>query len=179
MIRSKNKGGRRRRTRGCSTTSQPQKGACEKKSTAPVGLSWRHLEVDPIPPADWGTRSTRSHLGKRPEHEVPDFCSRRGGPGGARRSAKRGGQKVASKAGTDPECGGLLNWLSHVMRVGTVCALRAGVHVACTCRVCAPHMLCACASGGTACFIGIVCVRECGPVRVSGTSDRVPLPGLF
>jgi hypothetical protein len=60
------------------------------------------------------------------------------------------------------------------MRIGAVCALRAGAHVAYTCRVCAPHMLCACVSGGTACFIGIVCVRACGPVRVSGTSDRGP-----
>jgi hypothetical protein len=68
----------------------------------------------------------------------------------------------------------LSSWLSQVMRVGAVCALRAGVHVACTSRVCAPHMLCACVSGGTACFIGIVCLRECGPVRVSGTSDRGP-----
>jgi hypothetical protein len=42
-----------------------------------VGPSWRRLAVGPIPPADWGTRSTRSHLGKRPEHESPDFCSRR------------------------------------------------------------------------------------------------------
>jgi hypothetical protein len=41
------------------------------------------MAVGPTPPADWGTRSTRSHLGKRPEHEIPDFCSRRGGPGGA------------------------------------------------------------------------------------------------
>jgi hypothetical protein len=61
-----------------------------------------------------------------------------------------------------------------VMRIGAVCALRAGVHAACTCRVCVPHMLCACVSGGTACFIGTVCVRECGPVRVNGTSDRGP-----
>jgi hypothetical protein len=64
-------------------TSQPQKGACEQNSTAPVGPFWRRLAVGPIPPAGWGTRSTRSHLGKPPEHEVPDFCSRRGGPGGA------------------------------------------------------------------------------------------------
>ena len=41
-------------------------------------------------------------------------------------------------------------WLSQVMRIGVVCALRAGVHVACTCRVCALHVLCACVSGGTA-----------------------------
>jgi hypothetical protein len=68
------------------TTSQPQKGACEQNSTAPVGPSWRRLAVGPIPPAGWGTRSIRSHLGKRPEHEVPDFCPRRGGPGGALRS---------------------------------------------------------------------------------------------
>jgi hypothetical protein len=68
----------------------------------------------------------------------------------------------------------LLSWLSQVMRIGAVRALHAGVHVACTYRVCAPHMLCACVSGGTACFIGIVCVRECGPVRVNGTSDREP-----
>jgi hypothetical protein len=51
--------------------------------------------------------------------------------------------------------------------MGAVCALRAGVHMACTsqctCGVFAPHMLlCACVSGGTACFIGIVCVRGCG-----------------
>jgi hypothetical protein len=58
----------------------------EQNSTAPVGPSWCQLAVDPIPPADWGTRSTRSHLGKRPEHEILDFCSRRGGPGGAPRS---------------------------------------------------------------------------------------------
>jgi hypothetical protein len=55
-------------------------------SSAPVGPSWRHLAVGPIPPADWGTRSTRSHLSKRPEHEVTDFCPRRGGAGGAPRS---------------------------------------------------------------------------------------------
>jgi hypothetical protein len=61
------------------TTSQPQKGACELNSTAPVGPSWRRLAVGPIPPAGRGTRSTRSHLGKRPEHEIPDFCSRWGG----------------------------------------------------------------------------------------------------
>jgi hypothetical protein len=72
--------------RDYGTTSQPQKGACEQNSTAPVGPSWRHLAVAPTPPADWGTRSTRSHLGKRPEHEIPAFCSRRGGPGGAPRS---------------------------------------------------------------------------------------------
>jgi hypothetical protein len=54
-----------------STTSRPQKGACGQNSTAPVGPLWRRLAVDPIPPADWGTRSTRSHLGKRPEHEPP------------------------------------------------------------------------------------------------------------
>jgi hypothetical protein len=59
---------------GTSTTSQAQKGACGLNSTAPVGPSWRHLAVGPIPPADWGTRSTRSpHLGKRPEHEVLIF----------------------------------------------------------------------------------------------------------
>jgi hypothetical protein len=57
------------------TTSQPQKDACQQNSTAPVGPSWRRLAVVPIPPpAGWGTRSTRSHLGKRPEHEIPDFC---------------------------------------------------------------------------------------------------------
>jgi hypothetical protein len=69
-------------------TSQPQKGAgaCGPNSTSPVGPSWLHLAVGPIPPADWGTRSTRSHLGKRPEHEISDFCPRRGGPGGAPRS---------------------------------------------------------------------------------------------
>jgi hypothetical protein len=62
------------------TTSQPQKGACGQNSTAPVVPSWRHLAVGPTPPADWGTRSTRSHLGKRPE--VPDFCPHGGvGPG--------------------------------------------------------------------------------------------------
>jgi hypothetical protein len=72
--------------RGRSTTSQPPKGACEQNSTAPLGPSWRHLEVCPIPPADWGTRSTRSHLGKRPEHEIPDFYSRRGGLRGVPRS---------------------------------------------------------------------------------------------
>jgi hypothetical protein len=71
---------------GAQDISQPQKSACEQSSTAPVGLYWHHLGVGPIPPADWGTRSTRSHLGKRPEHEIPDFCSRRGGPGGAPRS---------------------------------------------------------------------------------------------
>jgi hypothetical protein len=49
------------------TTSQPQKGTCGQNSTAPVGPSWRHLAVGPIPPADWSTQSTRSHLGKRPE----------------------------------------------------------------------------------------------------------------
>jgi hypothetical protein len=65
-----------------------KKSACGQNSTAPVGPSWRHLAVAPIPPAGWGTRSTRSHLGKRPEHEIPGFCSRRGGggPGGAPRS---------------------------------------------------------------------------------------------
>jgi hypothetical protein len=49
----------------------------------PWGLlpSWRRLAVGPIPPAGWDTRSTSSHLGKRPEHEIPDFCSRRGGLG--------------------------------------------------------------------------------------------------
>ena len=72
--------------RAGGTTSQPQKGACEQNSTAPVGPFWRRLAVGPIPPAGWGTRSTRSHLGKPPEHEVPDLCSRRGGPGGAPRS---------------------------------------------------------------------------------------------
>jgi hypothetical protein len=56
----------------------------------------------------------------------------------------------------------------QVMRIGAVCALRAGVHVACTCCVYAPHMWCACVSGGTACFIDIVCVRGCGPVRRNG-----------
>jgi hypothetical protein len=35
------------------TTSQPQKGACEQNSTAPVGPSWRHLAVGPIPPGGW------------------------------------------------------------------------------------------------------------------------------
>jgi hypothetical protein len=54
-----------------------QKGACGQNSTAPVGPPWRHLAVDPVPPASWGTRSTRSHLGKRPL---------RGGPGGTSRS---------------------------------------------------------------------------------------------
>jgi hypothetical protein len=39
----------------------------------PVGPPWRHLAVDPVPPAGWGTRSTRSHLGKLPEHEIPDL----------------------------------------------------------------------------------------------------------
>jgi hypothetical protein len=34
-------------------------------STTPVRPSWRHLAVGPTPPADWGTRSNRSHLGKR------------------------------------------------------------------------------------------------------------------
>jgi hypothetical protein len=63
------------------TTFQPQKGACGQSSTAPVGPSWRHLAVGPTPPADWDTRSTRSHLGKRPKHEVPGFCPWRGGPG--------------------------------------------------------------------------------------------------
>jgi hypothetical protein len=46
-----------------------------------LGATWRLA-----PSAGWGTRSTRSHLGKRPEHEIPDFCSRRGGPGGVPRS---------------------------------------------------------------------------------------------
>jgi hypothetical protein len=67
---------RRERPRGDlppATTSQTQKGACGQNSTAPVEPPWRHLAVDPIPPADWGTRSTRSHLGKHPEHEVPDL----------------------------------------------------------------------------------------------------------
>jgi hypothetical protein len=71
----------------------PQKGACRLNSTAPVGPSWRRLAVGPIPPADWDTRSTRSHLGKRPEHEIPDFCSPRGGPGGASRSGPRSPRK--------------------------------------------------------------------------------------
>jgi hypothetical protein len=55
------------------------------------------------------------------------------------------------------------------VRCARVCMGHA--HVVC---LLAPHMLCACVSGGTACFTGIVCVcvRECGPVRVSGTSDR-------
>jgi hypothetical protein len=43
----------------------------------------------------------------------------------------------------------------EILRIG-----RAGVHVPCTCRVCAPHMLCACVGGGTACFIGTVCVTH-------------------
>jgi hypothetical protein len=30
--------------------AQPQKGACRLNSTAPVGPSWRHLAVGPIPP---------------------------------------------------------------------------------------------------------------------------------
>jgi hypothetical protein len=43
--------------------------------------------------------------------------------------------------------------------------------VRCACGV---HVLllmlcvCICMSGGTICFIGIECVRVCGPVRVSG-----------
>jgi hypothetical protein len=58
------------------TTSQPQKKVHVNKILPPPwGLaSWRCLAVVPIPPADWDTRSTRSHLGKRLEHEVPDFC---------------------------------------------------------------------------------------------------------
>jgi hypothetical protein len=61
--------------------SQPQKGACRQNSTAPVGPSWRRLAVGPIPPADWSTRSTRSHLGNRPEHEIRIFVDRGVGPG--------------------------------------------------------------------------------------------------
>jgi hypothetical protein len=97
-------------------------------STAPVGPSWRHLTVGPIPPADWGTRSTRSHLGKRPEREILVLVDRGVGPGvrpvkdflhgGAPRSGtglpERGWgprgpgtapprrAKSLSKAGTDP-----------------------------------------------------------------------------
>jgi hypothetical protein len=51
------------------------------RPTAPEGPSWRHLAVGPIPPADWGTRSTRSHLGKRPEHEILLLVDRGVGPG--------------------------------------------------------------------------------------------------
>jgi hypothetical protein len=58
------------------TTSQPQKSGCQQNSTAPVGPSWRRLAVGPTTPADWGTRSTRSHLGKCPEHEVLIFADR-------------------------------------------------------------------------------------------------------
>jgi hypothetical protein len=50
-------------------------------ATAPVGPSWRRLAVGPIPPAGWGTRSARSHLGKRPEHEIPDLAHGGVGPG--------------------------------------------------------------------------------------------------
>jgi hypothetical protein len=46
-----------------------------------VGPSWRRLAVGPTPPADWGTRSTRSHLGKCPEHEILIFADRGVGPG--------------------------------------------------------------------------------------------------
>jgi hypothetical protein len=71
--------------RAGGTTSQPQKGACGQILPPPWGLlGRRHLVVGPIPPADWGTRSTRSHLGKRPEHESPDFCPRRGVDPGVR-----------------------------------------------------------------------------------------------
>jgi hypothetical protein len=35
-------------------------------------------------------------------------------------------------------------------------------------------MLCVCVSGGTICFIGIECVRVCGPVRVNGTLTEDP-----
>jgi hypothetical protein len=38
----------------------------------------------------------------------------------------------------------LSSWLSQVMRIGAVCALRAGVHVACTCRVCVHCTCCVC-----------------------------------
>jgi hypothetical protein len=69
----------------------------------------------------------------------------------------------------------LLNRIPQVMRTCAVCALRAvcacGMSMSC---VHTAHVVCACVSGGTACFIGIVCVRECGPVRVSGASDRGP-----
>jgi hypothetical protein len=78
-------------TAGCHTTSRPQKGACGQNSTAPVGPHWRHLAVEPIPPADWGTRSTRSHR-PRPSVSAPntrsliyDHCGVWGG-GGASRS---------------------------------------------------------------------------------------------
>jgi hypothetical protein len=67
--------------RAWCTTSQPQKGACQQNSTAPLGPSWRRLAVGPTQPADWGTRSTRSHLGKCPEHEILFFAGRGVAPG--------------------------------------------------------------------------------------------------
>jgi hypothetical protein len=65
-----------------STTSQPQKGACQQNSTAPVGPSWHRLAVVPIPPADWGTRSTRSHTSvSAPNTRSLIFVDREVGPG--------------------------------------------------------------------------------------------------
>jgi hypothetical protein len=54
---------------------------------APWRPAWRclaSLAVGTAPhPTSWCTRSIRTHLGNRPEHEVPGFCSSRGAvPGG-------------------------------------------------------------------------------------------------
>jgi hypothetical protein len=66
----------------------------------------------------------------------------------------------------------------QVMRIVCAWALRAvcacDMHMAC---VCTTYAVCVCGWGGGVLYlyiIGTVCVRECGPVRVSGTSDRGP-----
>jgi hypothetical protein len=123
---------------------QPQKGACRLNSTGSVGSSWRRLAVGPIPPADWGTRSTRSHLGKRLEHEIPDFSRPRAGwargctPFWARSPRKGVGAKwvwvrVGSWRGSDrqgtsrargrrPNEGAPLRWAKRRLKsAGTVC----------------------------------------------------------
>jgi hypothetical protein len=72
-------------------------------------------------------------------------------------------------------------WLSQVMRICAVCALRAGVHVACTCRVCALHMLCLCVSARRcrvyrAAARYSLCVDAAG--YASNLSDFLPLRAL-
>jgi hypothetical protein len=49
-------------------------------------------------------------------------------------------------------------------RDGRMC----GVHAVCMCCYVLMLCVCVCMSGGTVCFIGIECVRVCGPVRVNG-----------
>jgi hypothetical protein len=64
-----------------STASQPQKGARQQTSTAPVGPSWRRLAVGPILAADWALDPPAVTSVSAPDTRSLIFVDRGMGPG--------------------------------------------------------------------------------------------------